>query len=202
MKLTILHAFERLLEETAYPDISIDDICGTAYISKPTFYRYFKSKDNIFHWLTRLGFQHGVAEIGRSYSWEEGYLVSLLIAYRYRVFYAAPQSPELFSSLMDVGWNCQSDAIKETLVKYRGIQISEKLSYQIESLARAQCHMARRWAVEGMAIPPATMAEYLASSAPYELHDLLGLEDTHDTHDTRNEQSLVSHLVGHSGSLT
>jgi AcrR family transcriptional regulator len=173
MRLTILRAFESLLEETAYPAISIDDICNAAYISKPTFYRYFKSKDDIFHWLTKLGFQWGVAEIGRSYSWEEGYRISLVVAYRHRVFYAAPQSPELFSSLLDVGWNYQSDALKETLVKYRGIEISEKLSYQIEALARAQCHMARRWAVEGMTIPPATMAEYLASSTPYELYGLL-----------------------------
>lgn len=43
----ILTTFERLLEEGAYHDISIDDLARGAGISRPSFYFYFASKDAV-----------------------------------------------------------------------------------------------------------------------------------------------------------
>jgi AcrR family transcriptional regulator len=44
----ILATAERLLEERALADISIDDLARGAGISRPTFYFYFPSKDAVF----------------------------------------------------------------------------------------------------------------------------------------------------------
>ncbi|MDC0716508.1 TetR/AcrR family transcriptional regulator [Nannocystis bainbridge] len=43
----ILTSFEKLLEQRALPEISIDDIARGAGISRPTFYFYFPSKDAV-----------------------------------------------------------------------------------------------------------------------------------------------------------
>src|SRR6201996_4638102 len=43
----ILATAERLLEERAYADISVDDLAKGAGLSRPTFYFYFKSKEAV-----------------------------------------------------------------------------------------------------------------------------------------------------------
>jgi AcrR family transcriptional regulator len=43
----ILATAERLLEERAFADISVDDLAKGAGISRPTFYFYFKSKEAV-----------------------------------------------------------------------------------------------------------------------------------------------------------
>ncbi|MBO0879397.1 MAG: TetR/AcrR family transcriptional regulator [Mycobacterium sp.] len=43
----ILATAERLLEERAFADISVDDLAKGAGLSRPTFYFYFKSKDAV-----------------------------------------------------------------------------------------------------------------------------------------------------------
>jgi AcrR family transcriptional regulator len=43
----ILHTAERLLEERSLNEISVDDLARGAGISRPTFYFYFSSKDDV-----------------------------------------------------------------------------------------------------------------------------------------------------------
>lgn len=173
MKIQILNALETLLQSKDYSSIEIIDICEAAHISKPTFYRYFKSKDGIFTWVTKIGFRCGIAEIGRRLTWYEGNLVTLMIAYCHSVFYTARQNPELINSLYDSGWRYQSDALCETLFDYKGIEQDEKLVFQVEAVARMQCSMTQKWGSEGMKVPPETMAEYIVSCVPQSLIELL-----------------------------
>jgi TetR/AcrR family transcriptional regulator, ethionamide resistance regulator len=46
-ELAILSTLERLLEDRAFSDISVDDLAKGAGISRPTFYFYFSSKDAV-----------------------------------------------------------------------------------------------------------------------------------------------------------
>ena len=94
-KLKILAAFERLCEHSTYTKIGVVDICREAGISKPTFYRHFQNKDNIIRWMAKQTLKNGIIQIGRTYSWYEGYLRTFSIEHRHRVFYSDRQSPEL-----------------------------------------------------------------------------------------------------------
>ncbi len=46
-----------LMEEKAYTDISIMDICKRADLSRQTFYNYFESKDELFRYLLRSTYE-------------------------------------------------------------------------------------------------------------------------------------------------
>ena len=173
MKLQILHALENLLEVKEYSRIEVNDICNEAHISKPTFYRYFKNKDSIFTWMTKVSIKCGIEEIGRKYTWYEGYLVSLMLTYRHRVFYIEKRHSEAMDSISDFVWHYQCEALRETLNMYEDIKVDEKLLYQVEAAARTQLFMARKWCEDGMKVPPEVMAEYIASSTPHILFEML-----------------------------
>lgn len=172
MKIRVLQALESLLETKDYNDIEINDICNQAHISKPTFYRYFKNKDNIFRWMTKVGFRCGIIEIGRRYTWYEGYLVSLMVAYRHRIFYSDKLNPEVVASLIKLGWNYQFEALRDTYALITGEEPDDRTLFLLEATARTQCEMTRRWAVEGMHVSPEIMADYLAGATPREIFEV------------------------------
>ncbi|MBO8427566.1 MAG: TetR/AcrR family transcriptional regulator [Firmicutes bacterium] len=50
-KRDLVNSFFDLLTEKSYKEIKVVDICKNAYISKVTFYNYFKSKDDLLLYL-------------------------------------------------------------------------------------------------------------------------------------------------------
>lgn len=173
MRSEILFALERLLQKRTYIEIGIKEICAEAHISKPTFYRYFKSKDNIIHWMSKEAIFCGVAQVGRKYSWYEGSCRTISVFYRHRVFYCDPQSYAVTTSLIASSSEYLKTALTETLTHHKGVVLTEKLAFQIKAFNYVQGYMLRKWAEDGMHLLPRTLAEHLVSVVPSELFELL-----------------------------
>jgi len=173
MRRDILFALERLLQNKTYVEIGVNEICAEGHISKPTFYRYFRSKDNIVQWMFHEALNCGVAHIGRKYNWLEGYYRTTQVFFRHRALYSDPLSPALINSLIAYCSDYLKGAFVDTIVECKGVQLTEKLIFQIEALNYAQGHISRQWGANGMSIPPETVAEYFRSIVPYDLFILL-----------------------------
>ena len=51
---TILKTTENLLKEKEFGEITVDEICQKAQISRGTFFNYFPTKEHIFHYFMRI----------------------------------------------------------------------------------------------------------------------------------------------------
>ncbi|OON97205.1 MAG: TetR family transcriptional regulator [Epulopiscium sp. Nele67-Bin005] len=51
---TILKAVSHLLKEKNFADITVDEICQRAQISRGTFFNYFSTKEHVFHYYLRI----------------------------------------------------------------------------------------------------------------------------------------------------
>lgn len=51
---TILKTVNNLLREESFDDITVDEICQKAQISRGTFFNYFSTKDHVFHYFLRI----------------------------------------------------------------------------------------------------------------------------------------------------
>jgi AcrR family transcriptional regulator len=51
---TILKAVSHLLKEKDFSNITVDEICQRAQISRGTFFNYFSTKDHVFHYYLRI----------------------------------------------------------------------------------------------------------------------------------------------------
>ncbi len=51
---TILKAVSYLLKEKNFNDITVDEICQRAQISRGTFFNYFSTKEHVFHYYLRI----------------------------------------------------------------------------------------------------------------------------------------------------
>ncbi len=54
IKLNTIKAVLDLIQDNSFEDISIDDICKIAEISKMTFFKYFKNKDTVLLFYTEI----------------------------------------------------------------------------------------------------------------------------------------------------
>ena len=171
-KLAILAAFERLCEQTTYTRISVADICKEAGVSKPTFYRHFQNKDNIVRWLAKRSLDGGVCEVGRTCSWYEGYLRTLTIQYRHRAFFCNEQSSEVVGGLFSFSSQYRREKLLG-VIKDRGLELSDKISFQIDGLLVVESVASRRWGANGMQTPPSVIADYMVSCVPHDLFKLL-----------------------------
>ena len=72
MKLLIVEAADALLEEKPIEKVGVVDICRKAGVSRNTFYRHFRGKDDVVVWL-EVGIVNSVImKIGQSLSLEDG----------------------------------------------------------------------------------------------------------------------------------
>ncbi len=51
---TILKTTANLLKEKEFSDITVDEVCQKAQISRGTFFNYFPTKEHIFHYFLRI----------------------------------------------------------------------------------------------------------------------------------------------------
>ncbi|OON98945.1 MAG: TetR family transcriptional regulator [Epulopiscium sp. Nele67-Bin004] len=51
---TILNAVSHLLKEKNFAEITVDEICQRAQISRGTFFNYFSTKEHVFHYYLRI----------------------------------------------------------------------------------------------------------------------------------------------------
>jgi AcrR family transcriptional regulator len=170
MKWNVLQAFENLLLDAAYSEIGVNRICAAAHISKPTFYRYFQSKEDIVCWLSQEAIRCGVAEIGRKFTWTEGYYRTLSVIKHYKVFYADPKSPAFTNPLESFCAEHFKLTLFETLTKDKGIVLTRKLRFQIDAFAQLQSTLLQQWAFQDFALSTETFTDYLCSVVPHDLY--------------------------------
>ena len=178
MRKNILLAFECLLQDSSYIEIGVNKICSEAHISKPTFYRYFQSKEDIVRWLSKEAIRCGVAEVGRKYTWTEGYLRTLMVIDHYRGFYADPKGPAITNPLSTFCSDFLKLVLFETLTKYKGTILTKKLSFQIEAFVQIQSYLLQQWGAKEMLLDAKTYADYLSSVVPHDLY--ISLEEPTD----------------------
>ena len=138
-KIKFVTALEKLERLRDFSQISIEDLCTEAGLSRTTFYRHFDHKYDIVQWLLDEFFVLGLDEIGRSLTIFEGNYITLSGIQRYADFIANSYSVviEEHSSPNDMMYLFQNDhqvkALTETLEQYHGLKITPELSLQIEA---------------------------------------------------------------------
>ena len=75
----IAAATNELCKKISLEDLSVDDICEAAGVSRSGFYRAFHSKYDIAPWCLRFPLDEGVGQMGRTLTCQEGIAVTLEI---------------------------------------------------------------------------------------------------------------------------
>jgi AcrR family transcriptional regulator len=72
MRFAIADGLARALAEAPFDRVKVQRICEIAHVSRQTFYRHFRSKDDIPTWHINHYFRVGTFQIGRTLDWHSG----------------------------------------------------------------------------------------------------------------------------------
>ena len=94
-KQAILDAAVKLVEEKGYAETSILDICKECGITKPTFYYYYKSKEDIFenfdfHYLPLSGYSATPQILRAENAWQQLWIMSKNAVDQFTLVYGKP----------------------------------------------------------------------------------------------------------------
>lgn len=174
-KLDIVSALTNLLENTPFEQVTINEICKMAHISRSTFYRHFESRDAIPLWHIEHLFRIGSFEIGRTRTWYEGHLITLAAMNRWALLYQRLELPNGCAPLRKYSTKSHVDNLKETLTKYHRVALTKRLEFQVETFAKTRTDITKKWVFRGFDPEPRIFAEYTNSVVPAELFSLLDI---------------------------
>ena len=188
-----LDAAEVLLADRSLAKLSISDLCAQAQVSRQTFYRYFEDKYDLAQWH----FTHIVAkpliEIGRTLNWYDATLAAVNEIVARKVLYvAAYQQSRGYQSISAFGHRSIRDILTETIVEYRGIELTDDLEFQIRYHAEATLNVFTNWGRKGMQTPPEDFTRRLCQCIPYDLFNLLNEPITQASDPSRGQSSQAS----------
>ena len=172
-KTRIFNAFCRLLQTKHIDAITVKEICAEANVGKSTFYAYFKDKYAIMQWYSELAYEIGVNEIGRTCTWEEGHrLTTSAILKKQSVLHRAAQSND-YNSLGLFSPRCREKTIIETIVRYKGIPLTEVIHCQVVAYTAGELAVTKRFFADKTEDSLDMLVDVMTSIVPKELYELL-----------------------------
>lgn len=170
--LSIMHAVDCPLDE-----ITVNELCKKAGISRRSFYRRFCSKYDLYWWWPVHIHQYYLAEVGRTLDWETGYYHHIRLLLMEKDFFKVAAWPALnATSERGVIFHCRRQALIETLKNYRHIEVDDDLMFCIESWVKTETEVFSEWHRLGATPPPREAAQKLVSLIPRRLYEALAVE--------------------------
>lgn len=173
-KIEIMHALEACLNDgIPYETVTIPQISERAGISKQTFYRYYKNKDEILRWCEHAALDVGINEIGRIYGWHEGIYRTALVKYCHKSLFssAVPQSLEM--EVFEETLRYSKALLIERFEKILGTEVDDELLFQLQIFLASESFASRKWIDEGMTISPVLFADWMYGILPTRLREVL-----------------------------
>lgn len=168
--LEVFSAFEKLLETTAYPAITVTSICEKANISRPTFYHYFKDKDDIVQWFWNRSGEMYLKETGHLLDWYEGNLYMFRAFLDHRGFMEAVLSYDLgVNSCINHGYRQRVEYLRDLIRRENPLALTDALDFEICFFADAESRAITSWVKAGMPEKPEVMARRLEGCVPASL---------------------------------
>ena len=165
-KIEILEAMCRLCETRPFSRLSVVDITREAGISRSGFYYHFADRNAAVQWLSRSAFAAGIDEIGRTLSWFDGHFATTRILMQFRPLIVAAARDNGYASAEMSYLRHRRANLCETLA-LRGVEVTDELLFQIESLAASEQHMTSSFIKGELGdMAPRTFCEMLVKTVP------------------------------------
>ena len=165
--LQILGALEEIAESTPYPAVTVRMICERAGISRPTFYRYFKDKDDVVQWYWDQSGEKHLRQMGREQGWYEGNLRMLLEFREHAALMSAVLAhDEGVNSCIKHGYRQRVRYLRELIAGENALALNDDTDFEIRFFADAESRAIAQWVQKGMVEKPEVLARRLEDCVP------------------------------------
>lgn len=172
-RLHVIAVMDYLAQKTSLDDMTVNDICSSAKISRTSFYRMFEDKYDAANWFMFRCLDLGNTQTGRRYGWYDGNLVTLSGCLLMKNIMGSAWRSQGYHAMKETGIRRKYADLVETIKEYRHIELTDELDFQCDSFAHSESYMVRTWIREDSPRPVEEMATYIDRVVPPLLHEAL-----------------------------
>lgn len=172
-KTNIISAMNRLCARMPFEKIRVDAIAREAGISRSSFYHHFADKNAAVQWITLYFYSKGLDQTGRTLSWFEGHMITTRGFKQFPHLLTAAAEGRDYGAGQPFYVRHRQKTLTETLVKYKGLELTDLLKFQIEALPHAEKAMANNFEMGKYDLSLRRYCELMVSLVPKELFEAL-----------------------------
>lgn len=169
----IIASMNTLAKTTPFDDMTVAQICQQAQTSRASFYRLFSDKFEAANWFMSRCLDLGDTQIGRTYSWYEGYQATFSAEAVMRDMLVAAGKSHGYSGLTETTTRQRRHDLIETLARWHSVKADDELLFQIDSIVCIEGMTSQMWLGSAMNWSVETLAARIASCVPPRLFALL-----------------------------
>lgn len=171
-KYRLARALKECMETTSVDDITVTQIAGTCRITRQTFYRNFRDKNDLINWYFDKLLLESFAQMGNGNTIYEGLKKKFEYILQEQIFFAAAFRSDDKNSLKEHDFELILQFYADLIRLKTGKKPTEEILFQLELYCRGSIYMTVEWVLSANKCSPSRMARLLTDAMPCKLSSL------------------------------
>ena len=168
-KIKILHAVDRPIEQ-----LSLEEICARAGISRQTFYKHFDSKYSIGLWYSNFCNQYILFQVGRRYSWHDALEMHFAMLCKELDFLTRSVTGNLRKQLGDEQRLTLREEWSRTLAERGAAGVDREMAFYVATFSSILVESTGAWLMDsGEAVPVEEHLRWVENCIPRPLYQAM-----------------------------
>lgn len=168
-KYKMANSIKCLMETTPLDKITVKSIVEHCGMTRQTFYRNFQDKYDLVNWYFEKLAQKSFKQMGVSLTLREALTKKFEFMSNEGNFFPAAFACDCQNCLIEYDYECIYKFYSEFIQKHGEMDFSPEVEFMLQMYCQGSIYMTAQWAVNGMKIPPETIADWLIASLPPKL---------------------------------
>jgi hypothetical protein len=176
-KLHLVKAIKEVMVKKPLKEITVNDICSNANITRQTFYRHFKDKYDLIVWYFDREALKNIKKMGISCSLREGLVTKFKAMENDKVFFTSAFKVEGLNTLKDYDYHLIYNFYKDAIVKNNPDNFTSEIEFELKFYSYGAINMIVDWCKNDMPISAEKFADFMIDSFPPKLREELKVLD-------------------------
>ena len=172
-KLKIASTLNTLCSVMDFNDIKVEEVAKLAEVSRSGFYYHFSDLNEVVTWLCGQFYNSGIDEIGRTFTWLEGNLITTHCINKYKHLFTKAGLRRDYGAGVPFFVRHRRQNLTETITEWKGLELTKTLAFQVEALPHLEWSMSNNFESGRYELSVQEFAELLTSCVPRELFEAL-----------------------------
>ena len=165
----LAEALKQCMKKAPLEKITIKDITDACGVSRQTFYRHFKDRQDLVNWYFDKILLESFEHMGEGKTIYDGLVNKFTFINQEKVFFSAAFKNDDQNNLWDHDFELILAFYTNRIQEKTGNPLSDQLQFQLEMYCQGSIYMTVKWLLRGAQSSPQNLAKQMVDSMPENL---------------------------------
>ena len=171
-KYRLADAVKECMKTTPVEDITIKQIVSHCGVTRQTFYRNFRDRDDLINWYFNIILDESFRRLGSGETVYDGLIRKFEYIHQEEVFFSAAFRNDAQNHLKDHDFRMIFDFYRNLIREKTGSLPDDEINNLLEMYCQASVYMTVKWVLSGIRTSEKALAGLMIDAMPPKLHEL------------------------------